>query len=63
LFSANLTITVPPPLHVNHQFKNFGVIYAQPINIIMGGFGGGFASLIFGRVKKLDLASSVIDVL
>jgi hypothetical protein len=29
----------------------------------MGGFGGGFASLIFGRVKKLDLASSVIDVL
>jgi hypothetical protein len=29
----------------------------------MGGFAGGFASLIFGRVKKLDLASSVIDIL
>jgi hypothetical protein len=62
LFSANLTITVPPPLHVIINLRTLEY-YAQPINIIMGGFAGGFASLIFGRVKKLDLASSVIDVL
>jgi hypothetical protein len=48
----NLTITVMPPLNINDDFKNFWSTYGQPISIIMGGFAGGFASLIFGRVKK-----------
>jgi hypothetical protein len=48
----NLTITVMPPLNVNDEFKGFWSTYGQPISIIMGGFAGGFASLVFGRVKK-----------
>jgi hypothetical protein len=48
----NLTITVMPPLNVSDQFKGFWSTYGQPISIIMGGFAGGFASLVFGRVKK-----------
>jgi hypothetical protein len=54
----NLTITVMPPLNINDDFKGFWSVYGQPISIIMGGFAGGFASLIFGRAKKLDLASN-----
>jgi hypothetical protein len=49
---ANLTITVMPPLDVNDEFKEFWSIYGQPISIIVGGFAGGFASLIFSRIKK-----------
>jgi hypothetical protein len=49
---TNLTVTVIPPLNVNDQFKNVWSIYGQPISIIAGGFAGGFASLIFGRVTK-----------
>jgi hypothetical protein len=49
---ANLTITVMPPLSVNDEFKEFWSIYGQPISIILGGFAGGFASLIFSRIKK-----------
>jgi hypothetical protein len=49
---TNLTITVIPPLNVNDRFKDFWSIYGQPISIIAGGFAGGFASLIFGRVTK-----------
>jgi hypothetical protein len=49
---ANLTITVMPPLNVNDEFKEFWSIYGQPISIIVGGFAGGFASLIFSRIKK-----------
>jgi hypothetical protein len=48
----NLTITVMPPLNINDDFKSFWSIYGQPISIIMGGFAGGFASLVFGRAKK-----------
>jgi hypothetical protein len=48
----NLTITVMPPLNVNDEFKGFWSTYGQPISIIMGGFAGGFASLVFGRSKK-----------
>jgi hypothetical protein len=48
----NLTITVMPPLNVSDEFKGFWSTYGQPISIIMGGFAGGFASLVFGRVKK-----------
>jgi hypothetical protein len=48
----NLTITVTPPLNVNDQFKDFWSTYGQPISIIMGGFAGGFASLVFGRVRR-----------
>jgi hypothetical protein len=49
---ANLTITVMPPLNVNDEFKEFWSIYGQPISIIVGGFAGGFASLVFSRIKK-----------
>jgi hypothetical protein len=49
---TNITITVIPPLNVNDRFKDFWSIYGQPISIIAGGFAGGFASLIFGRVTK-----------
>lgn len=49
---TNLTITVIPPLNVNDQFRGFWDTYGQPISIIAGGFAGGFASLIFGRVTK-----------
>jgi hypothetical protein len=48
----NLTITVLPPLNINDDFKIFWSTYGQPISIIMGGFAGGFASLVFGRIKK-----------
>jgi len=50
--SMNLTITVTLPLNVNDQFKDFWSTYGQPISIIMGGFAGGFASLVFGRVRR-----------
>jgi hypothetical protein len=50
--SMNLTITVMPPLNINDDFKGFWSVYGQPISIIMGGFAGGFASLIFSRSKK-----------
>jgi hypothetical protein len=49
---GNLTITVMPPLSINDEFKGFWSIYGQPISIIMGGFAGGFASLVFGRIRK-----------
>ncbi len=49
---GNLTITVMPPLNINDEFKGFWSIYGQPISIIMGGFAGGFASLVFGRIRK-----------
>jgi hypothetical protein len=48
----NLTITVLPPLSASDAFKSFWTIYGQPISIIMGGFAGGFASLIFGRIRR-----------
>jgi hypothetical protein len=48
----NLTITVMPPLNINDDFKGFWSVYGQPISIIMGGFAGGFASLVFGRVRR-----------
>jgi hypothetical protein len=49
---ANLTITVIPPLNVNDEFKDFWNTYGQPISIIAGGFAGGFASLIFDRIRR-----------
>jgi hypothetical protein len=49
---VNLTITVLPPRNVNDQFKDFWSIYGQPISIVVGGFAGGFASLIFSRIKS-----------
>ena len=49
---TNLTVTVIPPLNVNDQFKNFWDTYGQPISIIVGGFAGGFASLIFSRMDR-----------
>jgi hypothetical protein len=49
---GNLTITVIPPLDINDEFKGFWSTYGQPISIIMGGFAGGFASLVFGRIRR-----------
>jgi hypothetical protein len=49
---GNLTITVIPPLNINDEFKGFWSTYGQPISIIMGGFAGGFASLVFGRIRR-----------
>jgi hypothetical protein len=48
----NLTITVIPPLTINDKFKDFWSIYGQPISIVLGGFAGGFASLVFGRIRS-----------
>jgi hypothetical protein len=48
----NLTITVIPPLTINDKFKDFWSIYGQPISIVVGGFAGGFASLVFGRIRS-----------
>ena len=48
----NLTITVIPPLTINDKFKDFWSIYGQPISIVLGGFAGGFASLVFGRIRN-----------
>jgi hypothetical protein len=50
--SMNLTMTVLPPVNVSDEFKSFWTIYGQPISIILGGFAGGFASLVFGRIKR-----------
>lgn len=50
--NLNLTISVLPPLGVDDQFKNFWTVYGQPISIIMGGFIGGFASLVFSRIHN-----------
>ncbi|HKR73521.1 MAG TPA: hypothetical protein VJR94_05355 [Candidatus Nitrosocosmicus sp.] len=52
--SMNLTVTVLPPLSFEEQFKEFWSVYGQPISIIAGGFAGGFASLIFAKIKKSD---------
>ena len=52
--SMNLTVTVIPPLSFDEQFKEFWSIYGQPISIIAGGFAGGFASLVFARIRKTD---------
>jgi len=52
--SMNLTVTVIPPLSFDEQFKEFWSIYGQPISIIAGGFAGGFASLVFAKIKKSD---------
>jgi len=48
----NLTITVIPPLTINDKFKDFWSVYGQPISIVLGGFAGGFASLVFGRIRS-----------
>ena len=48
----NLTITVLPPLTINDKFKDFWSVYGQPISIVLGGFAGGFASLVFGRIRN-----------
>jgi hypothetical protein len=48
----NLTITVKPPLNINDKFKDFWGTYGQPISIMLGGFAGGFASLVFGRFRS-----------
>jgi hypothetical protein len=50
--SMNLTMTVLPPRSVSDEFKSFWTTYGQPISIILGGFAGGFASLVFGRIKR-----------
>lgn len=52
--SMNLTITVTTPLSFEEQFKEFWSVYGQPISIIAGGFAGGFASLVFARIRKTD---------
>ncbi|WP_148687284.1 hypothetical protein [Candidatus Nitrosocosmicus hydrocola] len=52
--SMNLTVTVIPPLSFDEQFKEFWSVYGQPISIIAGGFAGGFASLVFAKIKKSD---------
>jgi hypothetical protein len=49
---GNLTITVIPPPTINDEFKEFWSTYGQTISILMGGFAGGFASLVFGRIRR-----------
>jgi len=51
--AGNLTITVMPPLNINDEFKAFWGTYGQTLSILMGGFAGGFASLVFGRIRKI----------
>jgi hypothetical protein len=48
----NLTITVVPPLNLNDEFNGFWSTYRQPISIIMEGYAGCFASLVFGRFRR-----------
>jgi hypothetical protein len=55
--SMNLTITVTPPISFDEQFKEFWSVYGQPISIIAGGFAGGFASLVFAKIRKTDKQS------
>lgn len=52
--SMNLTVSVIPPLNFDEQFKEFWSVYGQPISIVAGGFAGGFASLVFAKIKKSD---------
>ncbi|WP_458746517.1 hypothetical protein [Candidatus Nitrosocosmicus sp. T] len=52
--SMNLTVIVTPPVSFDEQFKDFWSVYGQPISIIAGGFAGGFASLVFAKIKKTD---------
>jgi len=55
--SMNLTVTVTPPISFDERFKEFWSVYGQPISIIAGGFAGGFASLVFAKIKKTDKQS------
>ena len=55
--SMNLTVTVTPPISFDEQFKEFWGVYGQPISIIAGGFAGGFASLVFAKIRKTDKQS------
>ena len=52
--TANMTIKVLEPLGLDDRFKEFWVIYGQPISIVLGGFAGGAASLMFDRFKKKE---------
>lgn len=53
----NLTVTVTAPISFDEQFKDFWSVYGQPISIIAGGFAGGFASLVFAKIRKTDKQS------
>ena len=55
--SMNLTVTVTAPISFDEQFKDFWSVYGQPISIIAGGFAGGFASLVFAKIRKTDKQS------
>ena len=48
----NLTLVVQNALTPVEAFKGFWEIFGQPISIIVGGFAGGMASLVFDRIKK-----------
>jgi len=49
---GNLTNTVIPPPNIYDEFKGFWSTYGQGISILMGGFAGGVASLVFGRIRR-----------
>ncbi len=55
--SMNMTVTVTPPISFAEQFKEFWSIYGQSISIIAGGFAGGFASLVFAKIRSTDKQS------
>ena len=49
---SNLTLKVLEPLDFTERFKEFWDVFGQPISIVVGGFVGGMASLLFDRWKK-----------
>lgn len=51
--SMNMTVTVTPPISFAEQFKEFWSIHGQPISIIAGGF----ASLVFAKIRSTDKQS------
>jgi hypothetical protein len=61
--TANMTIHVLQPLRFPEWFKQGWDTYVQPISIILGGFAGGAASLLFDRFKgkKNRLMIAVIN--
>ena len=53
--TVNLTITVVPPRTIGDQFRDFWGVYGgfiTIIGIIVGGFVGAFATMMFERRKK-----------
>jgi hypothetical protein len=50
--TAYLSVIIENPLTLEEKFAKFWDVYGDPINLIFGGFAGGFAALMFERIKK-----------